>query len=226
MVYYYPQITAEFRDNGPKHELISCALELDKLGLNRGTSGNVSLRSEQGFFITPSGINPSDLVLDSIVEMDFEGNVLSGKNPSSEWRFHRDILKNKLDVNAVIHTHSTYATAFSCLRIPMPPFHYMIAAAGGADIKCANYAVFGSQELSDNVLKSLYSRRACFLANHGMIAAGSSLKKALVVAAEVESLAQQFMILKSAGDFVLLNDAEMSEVVEKFKKYGSWSISK
>ena len=223
MVYHYPQIESEVRESGSRREIITYALELNRLGFNKGRSGNISLRSERGFLITPSGIDASALALDSIVEMDMDGNVISGKGPSSEWRFHRDILKNSKDVNAVIHTHSTYATAFSCLRVTMPPFHYMIAVAGGVDIKCANYAVFGSQELSNNVIESLNDRRACFLANHGMIAVGTSLKRALDIAAEVESLAQQFMILKSTGDCVILSDAEMSEVIEKFKNYGNWS---
>lgn len=211
------------KENVIKHELISYALKLTKLGLNRGSSGNISFRSERGFFITPSGEDPESLKLNSIVEMDFEGNTILGSNPSSEWRFHRDILKNKSDVNCVIHTHSTYATAFSCLRINMPSFHYMLAIAGGEDIKCAKYALFGSQELSDNALSSLQDRDACFLANHGMIALGKNLKRAFDIANEVESLAQQFMILKSTGDFSLLSQKEMSEVINKFKSYSGWA---
>lgn len=211
------------KENVIKHELISYVLKLNSLGLNRGSSGNISFRSERGFFITPSGEDPESLKLNSIVEMDFEGNTIFGSNPSSEWRFHRDILKNKSDVNCVIHTHSTYATAFSCLRINMPSFHYMLAIAGGEDIKCAKYALFGSQELSDNALSSLQDRDACFLANHGMIALGKNLKRAFDIANEVESLAQQFMILKSTGDFSLLSQKEMSEVINKFKSYSGWA---
>ena len=209
-------------ENLIKKEIVSYALKLNKLGLNRGSSGNISFRSERGFFITPSGEDPESLKITSIVEMDFEGNTISGSNPSSEWRFHRDILKNRSEVNCVIHTHSSYATAFSCLRINMPSFHYMIALAGGDDIKCAKYALFGSQELSDHALASLQNRQACFLANHGMIAIGRDFKKAFDVANEVESLAQQFMILKSSGDFTVLNQKEMTDVLEKFKGYSSW----
>jgi L-fuculose-phosphate aldolase len=223
MVYSYPKIDKRTSINDDaKSNLISCAIELNKLGLNRGSSGNISIRSEAGFLITPSGVPPLDLKKDSIVEMDFEGNVISGDNPSSEWRFHRDILKIKQEVNAVIHTHSCCATAFSCFRKTLPPFHYMIAVAGGDDVKCAPYALFGSQELSDNVLESLKGRYACFLANHGMIAVGSSLKTALDIAIEIESLSQQFLLLESIGDYELLNDSEMSAVLEKFKSYGSW----
>jgi len=154
--------------------------------------------------------------------MDFDGRIISGKNPSSEWRFHRDILKNRSEVNCVIHTHSAYASAFSCLRQDMPPFHYMLAIAGGEDIKCAKYALFGSQELSNHVLLSLKNRQACFVANHGMISLGSNFKQAFDIANEVESLSQQFMILKSTGDYVLLDKKEMLKVIDKFKDYRSW----
>jgi L-fuculose-phosphate aldolase len=223
MVQYYTKIDKHTSINDDaKRDLILCAIELNKLGLNRGSSGNVSIRSEAGFLITPSGVSPLDLKKDLIVEMDFKGNVISGKNPSSEWRFHRDIFEGKKEVNAVIHTHSTFATAFSCFRETLPPFHYMIAVAGGDDVKCAPYALFGSQELSDNVLESLKDRNACFLANHGMIAVGPSLKKALDITIELESLSQQFLLLESVGDYELLNDSEMLAVLEKFKSYGSW----
>lgn len=223
MVYRYPQpISANHLDE-LKYEIISFAKKLNALGLNRGSSGNLSIRTEKGFYITPSGIGPDNLKLDSIVEMDFDGRIISGQNPSSEWKFHRDILKNKSQVNAVVHTHSVYATAFSCLRINMPSFHYMIAIAGGNDIKCSKYALFGSQELSDNVINSLDDRNACFLANHGMISIGASTKRAMDIALEVESLAQQFMILKSTGNIILLTEAEMLEVIERFKNYGSWN---
>jgi L-fuculose-phosphate aldolase len=223
MVYRYPQFISANDFDDIKYEIISCVKNLNAFGLNRGSSGNVSVRTKKGFYITPSGIDPSNLTLDSIVEMDFDGKIISGQNPSSEWKFHRDILKNKSQVNAVIHTHSVYATAFSCLRVDMPSFHYMVAVAGGHNIKCSKYALFGSQELSDNVIKSLEDRRACFLANHGMISIGTDLKRAFDIATEIESLAQQFMTLKSIGDFVLLTEAEMNDVLEKFKNYGSWN---
>ena len=223
MVNEYSHISKQTStNNNDKSELIAYAIELNKHGLNRGSSGNISIRSKNGFLITPSGLTPFELKNKSIVEMDLEGNIISGQNPSSEWRFHSDIFREKQEVNAVIHTHSVCATAFSCLRETMPSFHYMIAVAGGDDIKCAPYALFGSQELSDNVIESLTGRNACFLANHGMIAVGSSLKKALDLAIEVESLAKQFLLLKSAGNFILLNNSEMSAVLEKFKNYGSW----
>jgi L-fuculose-phosphate aldolase len=223
MVYYYPQINIQPKKDEIKDQIVSYASELNKLGLNRGSSGNISVRKENGFYITSSGVKPSTLDADLIVEMNFDGNVVTGANPSSEWRFHRDILRAKPEINAIIHTHSTYSTAFSCLRMSLPSFHYMIAVAGGSDIKCAQYALFGSQELSDNVTDALKERHACFLANHGMIATGSNLQKALDLTIEVESLAHQYMLLKSTGGFTLLNKTEMSDVIEKFKNYGNWN---
>jgi L-fuculose-phosphate aldolase len=142
MVYRYPQFTSENDFDEVKYAIISCVKNLSALDLNRGSSGNVSFRTKKGFYITPSGIDPSNLKLDSIVEMDFDGKIVSGQNPSSEWKFHRDILKNKSQINAVIHTHSVFATAFSCLRVDMPSFHYMVAVAGGHNIKCSKYALF------------------------------------------------------------------------------------
>jgi L-fuculose-phosphate aldolase len=223
MVYYYPQLDIKSDTNEVKREIVSYVAELNRLGLNRGSSGNISVRMPNGFYITPSGATSSNLTEDLLVQMDFDGNVIDGENPSSEWRFHRDILIKKPDINAIVHTHSTYATAFSCLRTSLPAFHYMIAIAGGDDVICAEYALFGSQKLSDNVLKALKDRNACFLANHGTIAIGSNLKKALNIAIELESLSQQFMILKSTNDFVLLNKSEMSDVIERFKSYGNWN---
>lgn len=223
MVYHYPHFNRQSSDNEIRREVIAYAEKLINLGLNRGSSGNLSVRTDNGFYITPSGVDSTSLKLDSIVEMSLDGNIISGQNPSSEWRFHRDILNANPQVNAVIHTHSPYATAFSCQRMDMPSFHYMIAIAGGRNIQCASYAVFGSQTLSENVLDALKGRRACFLANHGMIATGKNLKQALDIAIEVESLSQQFMTLKSTEGFVLLTEDEMAEVIEKFKSYGNWS---
>ena len=152
--------------------------------------------------------------------MFMAGEVIGEGVPSSEWRFHRDILAVRPEVDAVIHTHSTYATALACLRQEIPSFHYMVAMAGGKDIRCAPYALFGSQALSDGALTALQDRRACLLANHGVIAVGADLARALSLAVEVESLAEQYMLALSAGTPVLLNDDEMSIVMERFKTYG------
>jgi L-fuculose-phosphate aldolase len=154
--------------------------------------------------------------------MDMEGKVIGAGGPSSEWRFHRDIYQARPEVQAVIHTHSPYATAFSCLRTDLPPFHYMIAMAGGDTIRCAPYATFGSQGLSDNVVQSLQDRLACLMSNHGVIAVGSNLQQALALAIEVESLCQQYLIVNQLGKPILLTQSEMTQVIEKFKGYGSF----
>ncbi len=203
-----------------KEPLLELTIELERLGLNRGTSGNCSIRSSKGFFVTPSGIPTADLTADSIVEMDLEGNVLSAGNPSSEWRFHKDILKTYSWANVVIHTHSDYATAFSCFREDMPAFHYMIAVAGGDSIKCSPYALFGSQDLSDNVVEALRGRRACLMSNHGMIAVGETPAKALTLSIELETLCKQYLLARQVREPTLLSKTEMREVLQNFKSYG------
>lgn len=211
-----------------REALLEISLKLSNLGLNRGTSGNVSVRAvneegQPGFFITPSGMAVEDMCVDDMVWMDFSGNSSGIRKPSSEWRFHLDILQNKPHMNAVVHTHSMYATTLSTLRRGIPAFHYMVAVAGGEDIRCAPYALFGSQTLSDHALAALSNRQACLLANHGMIAIGESLEKALAIALEVETLAEQYLHALQVGEPHLLTHEEMREVIEKFKGYGSWA---
>ncbi|MEK9825920.1 MAG: class II aldolase/adducin family protein, partial [Methylotenera sp.] len=159
---------------------------------------------------------------DDMVWMDFSGNYTGTRKPSSEWRFHLDILQNKPQTNAVVHTHSMFATTLSTLRKGIPAFHYMVAVAGGEDIRCAPYALFGSQLLSDHALAALSNRQACLLANHGMIAIGDSLDKATAIALEVETLAQQYLNALQVGEPHLLSHEEMREVIDKFKGYGAW----
>jgi L-fuculose-phosphate aldolase len=204
----------------PRASLIELMLELERIGLNRGTSGNCSIRSQQGFFVTPSGILNADLTPKSIVEMNLEGDVLSAGNPSSEWQFHKDILKKDSRINVVIHAHSDHATALSCFREDIPAFHYMIAAAGGDSIICAPYALFGSQDLSDNVTEALRGRNACLMSNHGMIVVGETLSKALTLSIEVETLCKHYLLARQMGEPILLSKTEMREVLEKFKNYG------
>ncbi len=170
--------------------LIACARRMNAIGLNHGRAGNVSLRSGEGLLITPSGMAYDDLKPVDIVWMDFDGKTRGARLPSSEWRFHCNILKARPQVNAIVHTHSVHATALACLKKGIPPFHYMVAAAGGADIRCAPYATFGTAALSRNVLKALEGRNACLMAHHGVIALGESLDKALNLALEVEKLAE------------------------------------
>jgi L-fuculose-phosphate aldolase len=200
--------------------LVNCTKQLLELGLNKGASGNCSLRNAEGFLITPTGMPAGQILPEQLVQMNIEGKVIGAGIPSSEWRFHRDIYLARPEVQAVIHTHSPYATAFSCLRTDLPPFHYMIAMAGGDTIRCAPYATFGSQELSDNVVQSLQGRLACLMSNHGAIAVGGNIRQALAIAIEVESLCQQYLIANQLGKPVLLTQAEMTQVIEKFKGYG------
>ena len=201
--------------------LIATACATNSLGLNQGTAGNVSARTPEGFLITPSGLPFDQLVPEHVVEMDLEGQVASDQiEPSSEWRFHRDILVNRPEVGAVLHVHSPYATALACTHREIPAFHYMVAVVGGKTIPCAPYAAFGTQALSDNVLAALENRHACLLANHGMVAVGPSLEEALRLAKEVEELARQYHLSLQIGGPVILSDEAMTIVLEKFKTYG------
>lgn len=197
-------------------ELVRVAQRLDAQGLNRGSSGNLSMHFGEGLLITPSGMGAEGLTEDDIVFVSFEGEARGRLNPSSEWMFHRDILEQRPEFGAVIHTHSTAATALACMRRDIPPFHYMIAMAGGDNIRCADYATFGTQALSEAVLVALEDRRACLLANHGMIAAGKNLAEAFKLAVEVETLAEQYLRTLQAGGPVLLTDAELRAARQQF----------
>lgn len=206
-------------------ELLAIAQQLAALGLNKGTSGNVSVRHEDGFLITPSGMDVADMQTSSMVIMSMDGTTQSAGKPSSEWRFHRDIYQAKPEVGAVVHTHSMFATTLSCLQKDIPPFHYMIAMAGGDNIPCAPYALFGTQALSDSAIAALKDRKACLLANHGMIAIGRDLKQALAITQEVETLCEQYWRALQIGQPYILSQQEMAEVFEQFKGYGSWNQS-
>jgi L-fuculose-phosphate aldolase len=208
------------------HEaLLHATQQLAQLGLNKGTSGNVSVRYGDGFLITPSGIDVAEMRANSMVQMSMEGNPQSAGKPSSEWRFHRDIYQSKPEVGAVVHTHSTFATTLACLQKSVPAFHYMIAIAGGDSIPCAPYALFGTQKLSDVAINALKNRKACLLANHGMIATGKDLKQALAIAQEVENLCEQYWRCLQTGEPYILTQQEMQEVFNQFKDYGSWNQS-
>lgn len=204
-------------------KLLSISQQLADLGLNKGTSGNASLRCGDGFLVTPSGMAMADMTPAHMVQMQMDGRYPSHQKPSSEWRFHRDILQARPEVNAVIHTHSMFATTVACMRKEVPPFHYMIAVAGGDTIRCAPYALFGSQALSDAALEALVERKACLLANHGMIALGRDLDDALAVAVEVENLCEQYWRLLQTAELHLLTETQMQEVFTQFKGYGKWA---
>jgi L-fuculose-phosphate aldolase len=203
-----------------RSEMVRITKKLDELGLNRGTSGNLSARFNDGMLITPSGMGAEGLTEDDIVFVQMDGTSRGRWQPSSEWLFHRDIYVQRAEAGAVVHTHSTAATALACLRKDIPPFHYMIALLGGDTIRCAKYATFGTQELSDNVLLALKDRKACLLANHGMIAAGTDLAEAFRNTVEVESLSEMYLRALQAGEPVLLSEQEFRDAQNRFAGYG------
>ncbi|MEM7227091.1 MAG: class II aldolase/adducin family protein [Pseudomonadota bacterium] len=215
-----------------RRELIETARLMNARGLNQGTSGNLSARVEGGLLVTPSGVDYDGLQPGGLVEMAFDGTwhcAEPAHRPSSEWRFHRDILAARPEFAAVLHCHARNATALSCLRKDIPAFHYMVAVAGGDTIRCAPYATFGGERLSRNALAALKGRSACLLANHGLIACAASLPKALALAVEVEELAAQYLLALQAGRPTLLSKAEMKRVLAKFNApdgYGSAPPSK
>ena len=207
-----------------REQLLKIAQKLIATGLNKGTAGNASVRGEGGFLITPSGMAVEDMRAASMVKMQFDGSFEAEKIPSSEWRFHRDILASRADINAVIHTHSMFATTLACLHKDIPPFHYMIAVTDGDTIRCAPYALFGSQALSNNALAALIDRKACLLANHGMICLGKDLDDALAVTVEVENLCEQYWRALQLGEPHILSELEMRDVFQQIKGYGKCAI--
>ncbi|MFL5308464.1 MAG: class II aldolase/adducin family protein [Polyangia bacterium] len=188
--------------------------------LYTGTSGNVSCRVAGGFVVTPTGIACDALAAADMVAVDAHGRVRGDKLPSSEWRLHRDIYVRRPEVGAVVHTHSPFATALSSLRRPIPAFHYMVAKTGGAELRCARYATYGTEALSKNALAALDGRRACLLANHGVVSLGADLTAARLLAEEIELLALQYVVARAAGGPAILPAAEMARVAQKFAAYG------
>ncbi|MGE5471526.1 MAG: class II aldolase/adducin family protein [Bacteroidota bacterium] len=203
-----------------RSQLIATACAMQPAGLNRGTAGNVSVRSGDGFLITPTGMPYGALVADDIPLMALDGSYQGRRKPSSEWRFHRDLYATRPEVGAVLHAHSPFAVSLACLRYDIPAFHYMIARFGGASIRCADYAIFGSPELSAAALAAMDQRKACLLANHGLLVAGRDLDEALALAIELEELCEQYWRACQLGQPVLLSDEEMAAVLEKFAGYG------
>ena len=208
-------------DQDLRAAVIAACRELARSGLTPGTSGNVSVRRDaQRFFVSPTGMAYEALEPDDISLVSLDGHWFGRRRPSSEWRIHRDIFKCRDDVGAIVHTHSRMATALACTGRGIPAFHYMVARAGGAEISCAPYHTFGTQSLSDAAVTALAGRKACLLANHGVIAVGPDLPAALTLAAEVEELAAQYCAALALGDVRILDEAEMSRVAEKFRTYG------
>ncbi len=203
-----------------REQILAACKQLETTGLNRGTSGNVSCREGDHFLITPTGVPVDEMTPSRIVTLNFDGKVIGVGKPSSEWQFHADILRARPEINAVVHTHAPHATALACLREDLPPFHYMIAIAGGDSVRCAPYALFGTDTLSQHAVEALRDRKACLLANHGMITLGRDLDEAMAIAIELESLCQQYLIARRVGDPTLLAQNKMQAVIEQLKSYG------
>ena len=209
-----------------RNQIIEFSLKLNSTNLSPLRSGNISLRAKEddmdGYLITPSGKKYDSLKSENIIFMGLNEepeNNDSGNKPSSEWRFHRDIYLNKKDAQAIVHAHSPHATAVSSHGKSIPPFHYMIALAGGEDIKCSEYATFGTKELSDNVINALTNRSACLMSNHGQVAFGKNLEEAFELAQEIENICQQYIIALKIGEPKILSFEEMKKVLDKAKNY-------
>lgn len=199
-------------------------MDLERRGLNQGTSGNVSVRlgqdKEDGFLITPTAMPYDIMQPEDMAHMRYDGSSSGRREPSSEWRFHLDIYRKRPEVGAVIHTHSGYATTLACVRRGIPAFHYMIALFGGGDIRCSDYATYGTQELSDLVVKALEGRGAALMGNHGLIVLGPTLQRALALTVEAETLAMMYWRALQIGEPTLLPPDEIARVREKFATYG------
>lgn len=204
-----------------KQEIIDTVRMFSRHGLGVGTSGNLSVRSENGFIITPTGVAYDQLETDLLVELNEAGKVIDGHLlPSSEWRFHRDIYLDRKEAGAIVHVHSPFATAIACTRKSIPAFHYMVAIAGGDSIRCADYGTFGTVELSNHVVAALQDRKACLMANHGLLALSKDIPSAFKMALEVEELAKQYFYSLQIGEPVILDRQEMQINLEKFRTYG------
>ena len=208
------------KENQLKTKVLETAQAMNASGINRGSSGNVSARSGEGFIITPTGMPYERCTPDDMVSVDSDGTPHSDRKPSSEWRFHRDIYQAYPEAGAVVHTHAAFATSLACMEVEIPPFHYMIARFGGNTVRCASYALFGTQELSDAMIAALRDRRACLMAHHGMVIYGRNLEHALALAVELETLCEQYWRVLQMGQPNLIPNDEMVRVLEKFRSYG------
>ena len=211
---------SELSDDEQRQAVVDAVQRLDALGLNRGSTGNVSARQGQGMLITPTGMGAKGLRAQDLVWVGWDGSVRGTWRPSSEWHFHQAAYQARPELQAVVHTHSIHAVALACLRRPLPAFHYMVAVAGGDSVPLVPYFTFGSTALSQAVAQALRDRDACLLANHGLVAAGTTLVQALKVVQEVESLCEVYLKALTVGEPVLLSAADMAEVIIKFSSYG------
>ena len=203
-----------------RQAIIDACRRMNALGINQGTSGNISVRHVDGLLVTPTSVPYEAMTPEQIVFMTMDGTHEPDQKPSSEWRFHRDILKSRPEINAVVHAHPTYCTILAIMGTEIPPVHYMIAAAGGDSIRCAPYATFGTAELSEHAVRALAGRLACLLDHHGMIAIGKTLDKAMWLAVEVETLARQYHGCLQIGQPPLLPSAEIERVRQRMAGYG------
>ncbi len=208
------------RNTEPAATVLATARAMNASGINRGSAGNVSARCKDGFIITPTGMAYDACTAGDMVKVGADGTATGTRKPSSEWRFHRDIYAARQEAGAVVHTHSPFATALACQGQGIPPFHYMVARFGGRDVRCAAYATFGSQALSDAIIAALNGRSACLMAHHGMVVFGRDCDHALALAVELETLCEQYWRVLQLGAPRLLPEAEMSRVLAKFATYG------
>jgi L-fuculose-phosphate aldolase len=208
------------KDREKRQSIIDACRSMNAVGINQGTSGNISLRHGDGLLITPTSTPYEAMQPEQIVFMRMDGSHDAAQRPSSEWRFHLDILKARPEINAVVHAHPTYSTILAIMNLEIPPIHYMIACAGGDTIRVAPYATFGTQELSEHAVRALEGRLACLLEHHGMIAVGASLSKAMWLAVEVETLARQYHGCLQIGTPRLLPKAEIENVLGRIAGYG------
>jgi len=209
---------SEMSNAALRAEMVDICRRMNSTGINQGTAGNLSARIGDGFLITPTSLPYERMTPEDIVEMGFDGAFAGKHRPSSEWRFHRDILKSRRDIDVVLHCHSIYATTLACHHKTIPSFHYMTGVAGGTTIRCARYATFGTQALSDNAIEALEGRLACLLGQHGQISLGKTLERALWLAVEVETLSRLYVQALTLGDPPILSDEEMARVLEQMRR--------
>lgn len=211
---------AQSTEQALRRGVIQTALEMNRLGINQGKSGNVSARAKGGFFVTPSGIPYDELMPENVSFVRDSGEHVSGMPPSSEWQMHLTLLRLRPKANAVVHAHPIHATALSCMGMDIPAFHYMVAAVGGDSVPCAEYATFGTEALALNVARALQDRKGCLMSNHGIVAIGETLGDALRVAENIEVLARTYIACLGMGKPRVMPATEMTKVLEKFKTYG------
>jgi len=206
-----------YDDNGLREDMVAVCRRMNASGINQGTAGNVSVRNPKGFLVTPTSL-PYDMMRpNDLVQMYFDGSYEGERRPSSEWRFHRDILASRQDIDCVLHCHSVYATTLAVHHKTIPSFHYMTGVAGGTTIRCARYATFGTQALSDAAIEALQDRLACLLGQHGQIPLGRTPAAALALAIEVETLSRLYVQALTLGEPPILDDEEMARVIQQMK---------